>query len=91
MPLSLHAIVSGKVQGVYYRAWARDQARLMKMSGWARNCEDGSVEILAQGDEKALERLGKILHRGSPFSRVDKIVQKIIDHPETYSDFLIRF
>lgn len=89
MPPSLHAVVTGKVQGVYYRAWARDQARLLKITGWARNREDGSVEIMAQGEEKALERLGKILHRGSPFSRVDKIVQKIIDHPETYADFLI--
>ena len=52
--LKIHFKVEGRVQGVYYRQSAIDVARRLGLRGWVRNRRDGSVEILATGDEKAL-------------------------------------
>ncbi len=52
--LKIHFKVEGRVQGVYYRQSAIDVAQRLGLRGWVRNRRDGSVEILATGDEKAL-------------------------------------
>ena len=49
--------ITGIVQGVGYRWWAERQASALAVDGWVRNCPDGSVELLAIGDEVALERM----------------------------------
>jgi acylphosphatase len=53
----LRMIVSGRVRGVFFRAAAAEQARALGIVGYARNCDDGTVEIVAEGDRKALEIL----------------------------------
>ena len=50
-------IVRGRVQGVYFRAATRDRARRLGLSGWVRNCRDGSVELIAEGEKAKLEQL----------------------------------
>lgn len=60
----LRMIVSGRVQGVFFRAAAAEQARLLGIAGVARNREDGTVEIVAEGDRNALELLAAWAHRG---------------------------
>jgi len=72
--IARRCLVSGLVQGVYYRASARDEARALGVSGHARNLSDGRVEVLACGPAPAVERLCAWLWRGSPASRVDSIV-----------------
>jgi acylphosphatase len=62
----VHMIVRGRVQGVYYRASARDRARQLQLSGWVRNCPDGSVEIVAEGKQASLEQLVAWCHEGPP-------------------------
>lgn len=74
---SLHAYVSGRVQGVYFRGWTRGQAQRLGLNGWVRNLRDGRVEVLAHGPDTALQELLGQLHEGPPFSRVDDI--EIID------------
>ncbi|MDR3387021.1 MAG: acylphosphatase [Rudaea sp.] len=59
-------IVSGRVQGVCFRASARDEALRLKLTGHARNLADGSVEVLACGEESALEQLERWLRVGPP-------------------------
>jgi acylphosphatase len=69
----LHLRVYGRVQGVFYRASARDKARSLLLSGFARNCPDGSVEILAEGEEA---QLGALLHwsrQGPPAAEVERV------------------
>ena len=52
---AVHIFVRGRVQGVWFRASAREKANDLNLAGWARNCSDGSVEIHAEGDKSSLE------------------------------------
>ena len=62
--------ITGEVQGVGFRWWAERQARGLAVDGWVRNCPDGSVELLAIGDEVALERLTEACRGGPPTASV---------------------
>ncbi len=66
-------LVSGRVQGVFYRASTRGQALALGLSGRADNRPDGSVEVLASGSADALDALERWLWRGPPAARVDAI------------------
>lgn len=65
-----HIIVTGRVQGVFYRATAEETALGLGLTGWVRNCGDGSVEIQAEGNRAALEELIKWCHEGPPLAHV---------------------
>lgn len=90
MTRTLHILVSGKVQGVYFRAFAQEQAASLKLGGLARNVSDGKVEILAQGADDALEEFRARLRRGSPLSRVEHVEARWIDWEEEFPDFHIQ-
>ncbi|MFU2210166.1 acylphosphatase [Solidesulfovibrio sp. C21] len=90
MTPSLHATVSGKVQGVYFRAWVFDQAKSLGLTGWVRNLRDGQVEILAQGEAAALDALRQRLPGGSPLSLVESVEADMIDYDKAYNAFEIR-
>ncbi|MEP6484509.1 MAG: acylphosphatase [Rudaea sp.] len=66
-------IVSGKVQGVFFRASARDQAQRLDLTGHARNLEDGSVEVVACGDAANIQALERWLQTGPAAARVDRV------------------
>lgn len=86
----LHLFVSGKVQGVSYRANAERMARMLGVSGWVRNLPDGRVEILAQGEEKSLRSYLAWVHQGPSQSRVDHVESHWDDCTEILQDFHIR-
>lgn len=90
MTPSLHATVTGKVQGVYFRAWVFDQAQSLGLSGWVRNLQDGKVEILAQGSSEGLAAFKERLPLGSPLSRVESVAADMIDYEKQYAEFSIR-
>jgi len=69
----LHAIVKGRVQGVFFRASTRDEARRLCLAGWVRNLADGSVETEFQGEKEAVNRMLNWLHGGPPSARVDAV------------------
>lgn len=69
----LEATVHGLVQGVYYRASCRDEARKLGLHGWVRNDPAGTVTLVAEGDRDALEQLRKWCEHGPPAARVDKV------------------
>lgn len=66
-------LVTGKVQGVFFRHSARVEATRLNVSGLARNLPDGSVEVLARGTVPALEALHQFLTRGPAHARVDSV------------------
>ncbi len=66
-------LISGRVQGVFFRAYTRDEARRLGLKGWVRNLPDGRVEVLAQGDEEDLARLESFCRRGPPYAHVRSV------------------
>jgi acylphosphatase len=68
-----HVSVTGRVQGVFFRAWMSDQATELGVAGWVRNCPDGRVDSHIEGEEAAVDQLIKRLHRGPPSARVDDV------------------
>jgi acylphosphatase len=65
-----HVRVTGRVQGVFFRAWAQDEARALGVRGWIRNCSDGSVEAQLEGPEEAVEELIDLMREGPPGAHV---------------------
>jgi acylphosphatase len=73
MKIGIRCMVSGKVQGVYFRATAREQARRLGVTGWVRNTPDGQVELVACGTPGQIEQLRAWLWRGPEFARVTDV------------------
>jgi acylphosphatase len=65
--------IRGQVQGVFYRAWSREQADRLELRGWVRNRRDGSVEMLVQGEEEEVEKMIASCRQGPPAARVESI------------------
>ena len=68
-----HVFVSGRVQGVYYRATTRDTARERGVAGWVKNLDDGRVEAVFEGTAEDVESMIEWCHTGSPNARVDDV------------------
>ena len=74
-----HAVkvtVSGRVQGVFYRASTRDQAQALGLTGWVRNLEDGRVEAWLEGDESAIDQMTAWMRQGPEHARVAQLDQE---------------
>ena len=71
--------VEGRVQGVWFRESTRQQAEKTGINGYARNCSDGTVEVLACGEPDALECLFEWLHKGPPMARVRAVTELEFD------------
>ena len=65
-----HVWVVGHVQGVYFRAYAADEAAFRRVAGWVKNAPDGRVEAVFEGQPAAVETMIRWCHRGSPASHV---------------------
>jgi acylphosphatase len=74
-----HLRIHGTVQGVSFRAYARDQARKLQLKGWVRNLPDGDVEALAEGGPDAVDAFVRWCHQGSPEAAVESV--KLVDPP----------
>ena len=73
--------VSGRVQGVFFRASARDAARDRAVTGWARNLPNGDVEVLACGADSALDDYAAWLNEGPPLARVTHVSVEDVSTP----------
>lgn len=77
-PVCKRFVVTGRVQGVFYRGAAQDSARRLGLNGWVRNCSDGSVELVACGEARALDELAAWLWKGPSQARVEAVQQEVI-------------
>lgn len=84
-----HVFVSGRVQGVYYRATTRETARERGVDGWVKNLDDGRVEAVFEGDRAAVEAMVEWCDTGSPNARVDDVEVEYVD-PTGIDGFEIR-
>lgn len=74
MDLTLLCHVSGRVQGVGYRAWTRGEARALGLSGWVKNEPDGSVRAMVSGPEAAVRQMLRAMESGPDGARVTSVV-----------------
>ena len=89
--ISLRAFITGRVQGVFFRAETREQAMLRGVTGWVRNLPDGRVEVLAEGEENCVRELIAWCRQGPPRSRVDQVEELMEDYSGDYDTFSITF
>lgn len=82
-------VVHGRVQGVWYRAATREQARTLGLSGWVRNRPDGAVEAVFEGDAGAVTAALAFCRRGPPAARVER-VEVVDEPPEGLDGFTVR-
>ena len=81
---------SGRVQGVFFRASVRDEARRRGVTGWVRNAPDGSVQAEVQGDAEAVAALVAFCRQGPGSSRVDALSVEELSPVAAESGFLVR-
>ena len=82
--MAMHCIVKGKVQGVWFRQSTLEQAEVLGLTGWVRNNDNGEVELLACGEEDALNRLKRWLWQGPKHAQVQEVL--IEEVPEQVFD-----
>lgn len=70
--------ISGRVQGVYFRASTREQAQRLGLRGHAVNLRDGSVEVIAAGSAESLESLAAWLAHGPPMAKVERVLRDTV-------------
>lgn len=87
MGICLRCTVSGRVQGVFFRAAAQQEARGLGVTGYARNLPDGRVEVLACGEEYAIDRFRDWLWEGPTAAHVDNVDCALVEDapPEDFS------
>jgi len=89
MVTAIRCVISGRVQGVWYRGWTRQEATSLGLDGWVRNLADGSVEAVFAGREETVREMVERCRRGPPLARVTGIVESPAD-PLTVTGFEIR-
>ena len=87
--IARHVSVTGRVQGVFFRAWMREQAAALGVTGWVRNCPDGRVDSHVEGEEAAVQKLIERLHRGPPAAQVEDVQQWDVELCD-FEDFEVR-
>lgn len=89
---SFHAIVRGRVQGVFFRDFVRNYANTLGLTGYVRNLsQSGAVEVQAEGEKIKLEELLTSLHQGPSGARVENVEAIWKDYSGDFSRFTIKY
>lgn len=83
--------IFGRVQGVLFRANTAAKAGEMGLTGWVKNTGDGTVEIIAEGEEEPLKKLIEWCYNGVKFANVDKVEVKWEEGTREFQDFFIKY
>lgn len=85
-----HLLISGRVQGVWYRGSTREQADKLGLTGWVRNCESGQVEVIVEGEDAAIDKLVSWCREGPSMARVTGIRIEFDDYRGEFVGFRVR-
>lgn len=85
-----HLTVTGRVQGVAYRAWTVGTAKELSLAGWVRNRQDGSVEITVRGEPEELDALAVRCRRGPPMALVENVVETVLEDDPDLGPFFVQ-
>jgi acylphosphatase len=89
MKARAHIVVSGRVQGVFFRDHTRKWAGSLGLTGWVRNIGDGRVEVLAEGEREKIESLIGRLEEGPPLAMVESVDVVWKEYTGEFPDFRI--
>jgi acylphosphatase len=91
MQKRIHLFISGRVQGVFFRAETQNQAQRLNLKGWVRNLRDGRVEVLLEGDEDNVNRMIAWCHKGPALSIIEKVdyIEELFK--DEFDDFEIKY
>ena len=82
-------IISGRVQGVFFRYHTQEKAKTLGLKGWVRNTESGSVEVVAEGEQAVLEELLSWCRKGPPSASVSDVKSRWEEADGVFPDFKI--
>jgi acylphosphatase len=86
----LEAVVKGRVQGVGFREFVRHEAATRGITGYVRNSDDGrNVELVAEGDDAAIDDLARVLHEGPRFARVEEVEESYSEAGRGFAKFSV--
>lgn len=85
-----HLIISGRVQGVFYRAFTEDTAHSLGLNGWVKNRSDGSVEAVFEGGKEDIEKAIASCYKGPPASKVSSIDVKWEEFKGEFKSFSVK-
>ena len=86
-----HIVLTGRVQGVGFRYFARKKALELNLCGWVRNKTDGSVDLEIEGDEDIIQLYIDLLRAGNGLSRVDRLFKTELPGIQEYTSFFVRY
>jgi acylphosphatase len=87
----VHVYVSGRVQGVFFRAETQRAAMNFNLTGWVRNTADGRVEAVFEGEDENVDKMLAWCHVGPPTARVENVTLKEETYTGSFNDFSIKF
>lgn len=87
--ICLHAYVSGRVQGVWFRQSTKEMADSLGLTGWVKNLDDGRVELIAQGEDQAVRQLEAWLNQGPELATVAEVASSLVSQSEQYETFSV--
>jgi Acylphosphatases len=88
---SVHVYISGRVQGVFFRAETQRAAKGFNLTGWVRNMADGRVEALLEGKDENVDKMLTWCHIGPPAARVEEVLTEEEPYTGEFSDFSIKY
>ncbi|MDY6965712.1 MAG: acylphosphatase [Halobacteriota archaeon] len=91
MKFKVHIVVSGRVQGVFFRHFTRENAKALDLFGWVRNTLDGKVELMVEGEKCDLECLIEKIKQGPPLSIVRGVEIEWDDYIGEFNRFSVRY
>ncbi|MCS7097731.1 MAG: acylphosphatase [Candidatus Methanomethyliaceae archaeon] len=89
MKIRAHVYISGRVQGVFFRAWTEDEAVKRDLTGWVRNLADGRVEAIFEGEEEMVKDMIKACWKGPPGALVKDVKVIFEEFKGEFNDFRV--
>lgn len=86
-----HVIISGMVQGVFFRAYTREWARELGVNGWVKNLPDGRVEAIFEGEEGRVKEIIERCKKGPPMAVVENVDVRWEEYKGEFDDFEIKY
>jgi acylphosphatase len=86
-----HVLVSGRVQGVFFRQNTLEKAQTLNLKGWVKNTEDGKVEAVFEGDKEKIEKILEWMRIGPPLAKVENLEIRWEDFKDEFENFEIKY